>query len=94
MGPRRYESVGTDGYHSLFRWYQRFEAEHFPDPYGVRDKLTQWTLGVYPGFLKYAMALFDLPEAIAVARQRACSSSTGLSGLTRLQVAFTPLWNI
>eukprot|EP00884_Botryococcus_braunii_P019296 jgi/Botrbrau1/604/Bobra.0161s0002.1 len=34
----RYESVGAEGYHSLFRWYQAFEAEHFRDPYGLRGK--------------------------------------------------------
>ncbi len=48
----RYEGVGREGYHSLYRWYQRFEAEAFPDPAGLRPALQRWTLGAYPGVLK------------------------------------------
>jgi len=44
--------VGKEGYHSLYRWYQRFEAEAFPDPAGLRAALQRWTLGAYPGVLK------------------------------------------
>ena len=81
----RYEGVGREGYHSLFRWYQRFEAEAFPDPAGLRAGLQRWTLGAYPGVLKAAMAVFDVPEAIAVARSTLCSPGGGLAALTRLQ---------
>ncbi|KAK9835056.1 hypothetical protein WJX81_007542 [Elliptochloris bilobata] len=83
----RYEGVGREGYHSLFRWYQRFEAEAFPDPAGLRAGLQRWTLGAYPGVLKAAMAVFDVPEAIAVARATLCSPGGGLAALTRLQAA-------
>ena len=34
--------VGDQGYHSLFRWYQEFEAVHFPDPAGLRSTLSSW----------------------------------------------------
>ena len=81
---RRYEGVGAEGYHSLFRWYQRFEAEHFPDPMHLRDSVAAWTLHMYPWCVQAAMALFDVPEAIAVARTALCSPA-GTGSLTRLQ---------
>jgi hypothetical protein len=37
--------VGSEGYHSLFRWYSAFEAAQFPDPSGLRARLSAWTLG-------------------------------------------------
>ncbi len=40
---RRYESVGQEGYHSLFNWYRAFEAQHFPDPNGMRKVLARLT---------------------------------------------------
>ncbi len=80
----RYEGVGKSGYHGLYRWYCAFEAQHFPDPMAVRDKISAWTLHFYPGVLNAAMTIFDLPEAIAVSRTTICSS--GIAGLTRLQV--------
>lgn len=70
----RYEQVGAEGYHSLFRWYQNFEQITFPDPAGVRDLLAKLTLGLYPSAIKWLMALFDVPEAIAVTRNAMCSS--------------------
>ena len=79
----RYESLGAEGYHSLFAWYQRFEAETFPDPRGLRGSVSAWTGGLYPGCLKAAFALFDVPEAIAVSRNALCK---GVTSLTRLQV--------
>lgn len=81
----RYAGVGKDGYHGLYRWYSAFEAQHFPDPMAVRDKISAWTLHVYPGMLQMAMTIFDLPETIAVSRSTICSS-VGFAGLTRLQV--------
>ena len=83
-GLRRYESLGAEGYHSLFAWYQRFEAETFPDPRGLRGSFSAWTGGLYPGCLKAAFAVFDVPEAIAVSRNALCQ---GVASLTRLQVA-------
>lgn len=80
----RYESLGSEGYHSLFKWYQAFEATHFPDPVGLRETIATWTLGLYPNCLKYAMAIFDVPESIAVTRKLLCAS--GLSSLSRIQV--------
>ena len=82
----RYESLGAEGYHSLFSWYQRFEAQHFPDPMGMRETITQWTGHLYPSILKFTFALFDVPEAIAVSRTALCS---GTASLTRLQVNLT-----
>lgn len=80
----RYEELGKDGFHSLYRWYQEFEAQHFPDPAGLRESIAKYTLHLYPGILKAAMAVFDVPEAIAVTRTAMCSA--GISSLPRLQV--------
>ena len=68
-------SSGSGGsrYHSLFRWYERFEEQHFPDPAGLRSALRSATWGVYPGALKVAMALYDVPEAVAVGRGSICA---------------------
>lgn len=79
----KYESLGAEGYHSLFSWYQRFEAQHFPDPMGIRDTITRWTGHLYPSVLKFSFAVFDVPEAIAVSRTALCSAHA----LTRLQAA-------
>lgn len=79
----RYEQLGSEGYHSLFRWYQQFETAHFGDPYGVRGLLSKATLGLYPRAIKWGMAAFDLPEVVAISRGRICSA--GLSSLTRVE---------
>ena len=78
--------MGKEGYHSLYRWYQAFEAEHFPDPKGLRDTVAHWTLHLYPGCIRAVMAIFDVPEAIAVSRTAMCVGSQALE-LTRLQVS-------
>lgn len=67
---RRYQGLGRDGSHSLYRWFTSYEQRHFPDPMGLRARLQAATLGLYPGAIKWAMAVFDLPEAIAVARMQ------------------------
>ena len=72
-----YQSVGREGYHSLYRWYIAFEQEHFPDPQGLRRRLAVWTLGLYPRCLQWLMALFDVPESIAVTRGVMCSGGGG-----------------
>lgn len=77
--------MGKEGYHSLYKWYQGFEAEHFPDPKGLRDTVARWTLHIYPKCIQAAMALFDVPEAIAVSRTKICTAG-GVMHLTRLQV--------
>ena len=66
-------AAAASRYHSLFRWYERFEEQHFPDPAGLRRALRSATWGVYPGALKVAMALYDVPEAVAVGRGSICS---------------------
>jgi hypothetical protein len=81
----RYEGIGGDGYHSLYRWYRNFEAQHFPDPAGLRGSLSKWTLGLYPSGLKWLMALFDVPEAIAVSRTAMCAAGGSSVTLTRIQ---------
>jgi hypothetical protein len=45
---------------------------------GLRARLQAATLGLYPGAIKWAMAVFDLPEAIAVARMQVGSMRCGL----------------
>ncbi|KAK9823894.1 hypothetical protein WJX72_006230 [[Myrmecia] bisecta] len=82
----RYESIGKEGYHSLYRDYLAFEAQHFPDPMGVRVKVARFSCNLYPGVIKIAMAVFDVPEAIAVARSAICSAGS-IAGLTRLQAS-------
>ncbi|KAL4423131.1 hypothetical protein ABPG77_004814 [Micractinium sp. CCAP 211/92] len=81
----KYEGVGRDGYHSLYKWYRSYEVLHFPDPMGMRDQLERYSLGLYPATLKWVMAAFDVPEAIAVGRTAMCTG--GLAALTRLQAA-------
>ena len=51
---------------------------------GLRETVASWTLGMYPNCLKYTMAVFDVPETIAVTRKLLCQS--GVASLTRLQV--------
>lgn len=81
----RYEQVGCDGYHSLYRWYRQFETERFPDPANLRQVLSRWTFGLYPNAIKWLFAIFDVPEAIAVSRNASCSSAGSFAALTRLQ---------
>ena len=35
----RYEKLGQDGSDSLYRWYRQYEAQHFPDPQHLRERL-------------------------------------------------------
>jgi len=78
----RYEQLGRDGYHSLFRWYQQLETR-FGDPYNIRGIVSRATLGLYPNALKWSMTLFDLPESVAVSRARVCRD--GLATLSRIE---------
>ena len=68
MGQNPNESFITNiffvGYHTLYEWYRSMESEHFPDPTGLRARLEQWTLGLYPACIKYLMSAFDVPEVI------------------------------
>lgn len=34
--PCRYESLGNDGMGSMYRWFEAYQDEHFPDPMGLR----------------------------------------------------------
>ena len=77
--------MDTSEYASMFKWYQAFEAQTFPDMAGLRTTLCRWTLGLYPGLIKAAMAIFDVVESIAVSRTRICNTG-GLAALTRVQV--------
>jgi hypothetical protein len=81
----KYEGVGQDGYHSLYKWYRSFEALHFPDPAGLRSTLSTLTLGIYPNVIKWAFAIFDIPEAIAVSRTAMCTAGGTIAALTRIQ---------
>ena len=81
----RFEGVGSAGYHSLFTWYRNFEAERFPDPAEMRRVLSTYSLGLYPNAIKWAMAAYDVPEAIAVARNAVCTEGGSISQLGRLE---------
>lgn len=50
------------GYHTLYEWYRLVESQHFPDPKGLRERMEQWTFGLYPACIKYLMSAFDVPE--------------------------------
>jgi len=78
----RYEQVETAEYAGMFKW---FEEATFPDPAGARETLRRVSLGLYPGAIKAAMAVFDVVESIAVSRTRVCAAG-GIHALTRIQV--------
>ena len=85
----RYEALGQDGIGSMYRWFEAYQDEHFPDPMGLRAMAHKWSLGLYPGVIKAAMAVYDIPEAIAVVRNAVCAApntAAGFASLTRLQV--------
>ncbi|KAL6880444.1 hypothetical protein ACP4OV_012009 [Aristida adscensionis] len=73
--------LATSGYHTLYEWYRSMESEHFPDPTGLRVRLEQWTLGLYPACIKYLMSAFDVPEVMAVTRINICKN--GMMALSR-----------
>uniref|UniRef100_A0A0E0Q3R7 Calcineurin-like phosphoesterase domain-containing protein n=1 Tax=Oryza rufipogon TaxID=4529 RepID=A0A0E0Q3R7_ORYRU len=73
--------LATSGYHTLYEWYRKVESEHFPDPTGLRTRLEQWTLGLYPACIKYLMSAFDIPEVMAVTRSTICRK--GIESLPR-----------
>ncbi|KAK8696267.1 hypothetical protein V6N13_001403 [Hibiscus sabdariffa] len=39
--------LATSGYHTLYRWYQSVESEHFPDPTGLREQIDR-TMDIRP----------------------------------------------
>lgn len=77
----RHELLATSGYHSLYQWYRTVESEHFPDPTGLRARIEQWTFGLYPACIKYLMSAFDVPEVMAVTRNKICKE--GMQSLSR-----------
>ncbi|KAL3340501.1 hypothetical protein AABB24_028906 [Solanum stoloniferum] len=70
----RHKLLATSGYHTLYQWYQSVESEHFPDPTGLRERIEQWTFGLYPACIKYLMSGFDVPEVMAVTRSNICKN--------------------
>ncbi|KAG6391925.1 hypothetical protein SASPL_149689 [Salvia splendens] len=77
----RHKLLATSGYHTLYEWYRSVESEHFPDPSGLRPRIEQWTLGLYPACIKYLMSAFDVPEVMAVSRSNICKN--GMDSLSR-----------
>ncbi|KAI3431250.1 Bet_v_1 domain-containing protein [Psidium guajava] len=77
----RHKLLATSGYHTLYQWYRTVESEHFPDPTGLRARIEQWTLGLYPACIKYLMSAFDVPEVMAVSRTNICQR--GMESLSR-----------
>ncbi|KAE8729191.1 Calcineurin-like metallo-phosphoesterase superfamily protein isoform 2 [Hibiscus syriacus] len=77
----RHKLLATSGYHSLYQWYRSVESEHFPDPTGLRERIEQWTFGLYPACIKYLMSAFDVPEVISVTRSNICKN--GIQSLSR-----------
>ena len=66
--------MDTSEYAGMFKWYQAFEEQTFSQPPGLRDAMRRWTLNLYPGIIKAAMAVFDVVESIAVSRTRICKA--------------------
>ncbi|XP_078432771.1 uncharacterized protein LOC144704284 [Wolffia australiana] len=64
--------LASSGYHTLYKWYQSIESEHFPDPTELRARIERWTFGLYPACIKYLMSAFDIPEVMAVTRSTIC----------------------
>eukprot|EP01018_Ginkgo_biloba_P006074 Gb_19683 [translate_table: standard] len=77
----RHKLLGTSGYHTLYQWYRSVESEHFPDPTGLRNRIEEWTFGLYPACIKYLMSAFDVPEVMAVTRSNICKG--GMETLPR-----------
>ncbi|OVA15778.1 Phosphoesterase domain [Macleaya cordata] len=77
----RHDLLATSGYHTLYEWYRSVESEHFPDPTGLRNRMEQWTFGLYPACIKYLMSAFDVPEVMAVTRSTICKN--GMHSLSR-----------
>jgi hypothetical protein len=46
----------------------------------------RWSLGLYPGIIKAAMAVYDIPEAIAVVRNAVCAAPTPAAGFAGVVV--------
>ncbi len=80
----------TAEYAGMFKW---FEEATFPDPAGARETLRRVSLGLYPGAIKAAMAVFDVVESIAVSRTRVCAAG-GIHALTRIQVSADALGSV
>lgn len=49
------------------------------------ETIVRRSMGLYPSILKWLMAFFDVPEAIAVARTTVCGDNGSIDELTRLQ---------
>lgn len=77
----RHSELGSEGYHSLFNWFTAGQ-QRLLSP-GSVDALRTYSLGLYPRLIQWAMAIFDLPEAIAVSRNTLCREGGSLS---RIQV--------
>ncbi|AEE84691.2 Calcineurin-like metallo-phosphoesterase superfamily protein [Arabidopsis thaliana] len=73
----QHKLLANSGYHTLYQWYKSVENEHFPDPTGLRDRIEQWTFGLYPACIKYLMSAFDIPEVMAVTRTNICRERNG-----------------
>ncbi|KAB1220379.1 hypothetical protein CJ030_MR3G009839 [Morella rubra] len=73
----RHKLLATSGYHSLYRWYQSAESRYFPHANTARARIEEWTFGLYPASIKYLMAVFDVPELMAVTRAKICKDGMG-----------------
>ncbi|GBG67636.1 hypothetical protein CBR_g765 [Chara braunii] len=85
----RHELLGTSGYHTLYEWYQSKQKEHFPDPTRLRSRMEVWTFGLYPACFKYLMSAFDVPETMAVTRNKICKE-----GMQKLPRRFQVLYYV
>jgi hypothetical protein len=83
----KHGGLGADGSHSLFRWFSQQEQRLFPDENGLRFWLERVTLGLYPACIKWAMFLFDVPEALAVAQLSLCGGGAGAGAAAPTQPA-------
>ena len=78
----RHARLGSEGYHSLYNWFVMSQKDMLcPDSLAA---LQRYSLGFYPKLVQWSMAVFDLPEAIAVTRNTLCTD--GAASVSRFQM--------
>ena len=78
----RHARLGSEGYSSLWNWF-RSQQETLLSPDSLAA-LRTYSCGLYPRLVEVSMTLFDLPEAIAVARNALCADAA--PQLSRVQM--------
>lgn len=51
---------------SMYRWFEAYQDEHFPDPMGLRAMAHKWSLGLYPGIIKVCVRVCVVSVSLGV----------------------------